>query len=109
MSVVEAVTRALEAMGPEFRDSVLGASALAMAAELDDVHAEEECEGCGHVQSWTTSHNSATSKAMCAKELRETISVLRELAPPERETDGIDDLSEQRERRRREAARVAAS
>jgi hypothetical protein len=81
LSVVEAVSRDLEQMGP-LGSGALAASALALAAELDDPD------------------NSATSKSMCAKALLDLMNRLRDLAPPQRERDAIDDLAERRARRR---------
>lgn len=43
--------------------------------------------------------NSATSKSMCARELRDTMDRLRELMPESREADGVDDLTARREAR----------
>lgn len=63
-------------------ESGLAAAALALARELDKPK------------------NSATSKSMCAKALRETLDRLRELTPPERTMDGIDDLAAKRATRR---------
>lgn len=56
VTVTRAVLRELEELGEA--ESALGASALALARELD-------------------AKTSATSKSMCAKELRETLAVLR--------------------------------
>lgn len=80
-SVVEATKRDLAELG-DLADSALAASALALARELDD------------------DSNSATSKSMCARALKETLDRLRELAPPKREADGVDELKAERERRR---------
>jgi hypothetical protein len=62
--------------------SGLAALALALAREMDD-------------------DNSATSKSMCAGQLRETLDRLRELAPGAEEADEFDELAAQR------AARLA--
>lgn len=109
VSVVEAVTRDLDLIrrrSPELADSAMAATALAMARELDDVAAEQACEECGHVQSWTQQGNSATSKSMCAKALLEVMEQLRELAPPaQKETD----LDKVRARRASRRAGIAAS
>ena len=60
----------------------LVASAVALARELD-------------------MKNSATSKSMCARALREVMDRLMELSPQAgREPDALDDLSERRRRRR---------
>jgi hypothetical protein len=95
-TVVAAVERDLEQLGEQLAGSALAATALALARELDDVVAEEKCEACGHVQPWTTGHNSATSKSMCARALTEIMERLAELAPPKTEGDQVDDLSARR-------------
>jgi len=103
MSVVEAVTRDLELIrrsAPELADSAMAATALAMARELDDVLAEQECESCGHVQSWTPHPNSATSKSMCAKALLEVMQQLRQLAPPAKKETDLDKVRARRAARR---------
>lgn len=90
--VVEAVERELEEIrrrrGAEY-DSALAATALAMAFELQDPF------------------NSATSKSMCAKALSEAMRELHALAPPQKETDGVDDLATRRAERRAAATAVA--
>ena len=81
MSVSAAVERDLVLFEERLEgvsDSSLAAAALALAAELDD-------EG-----------NSATSKSMCARELREHMDRLRALLPPEQEED--DELAKLRAR-----------
>jgi hypothetical protein len=91
VSVVDAVTRDLSKLGGDAKDSALAASALALAAELDD------------------SENSATSKSMCARALLDTLDRLRELAPPKREADSIDEIGARRAERRRSAGGPAAA
>lgn len=84
MSVEAAVTRDIaELAGRDERlaESGLAASALALARELDNP-------------------NSATSKSMCARSLLETLDRLRQLAPPERKRDRIDELASRRASRR---------
>lgn len=84
MSVVDAVNRDLDRLrrrDPLLADSALAATALAMAAEIDAA-------------------NSATSKSMCEAALQKALDRLAELAPPERERDGLDDLSARRAKRR---------
>jgi hypothetical protein len=81
MDVGDAVARDLDKLrqhAPELAESALAASALALAAEID------------------SAGNSATSKSMCARELRDTLDRLRELAPPEEEEDGLDELTARR-------------
>jgi hypothetical protein len=87
VSVAEAVLREVGALGGGLDESALAASALALAEAID-------------------APGSATSKAMVAKELRETLAALRALAPPKAEEDEID-----RARRRRDErlARQSAS
>jgi uncharacterized membrane protein YccC len=85
LKVTEAVQRDLDRLAkrdPELAKSGLAASALALAQQLD------------------SPENSATSKAMCAKALSETLRQLRELAAPERKEDRVDELTEKRARRR---------
>lgn len=76
-SVVAGVKRDLADIArrdPALARSSLALSALALARELD-------------------ADNSATSKSMCARALRETIDRLRELVPPDIEGDMVDDLA----------------
>jgi hypothetical protein len=84
VSVEAAVERELIRMGGQWRDSVLGATALALAVELD-------------------ADNSATSKSMVAKALNETMAELRALAPQKKEADPVDDLRVRRNARRTRA------
>lgn len=71
-------------------DSALAASAVALAYEMQDPF------------------NSATSKSMCAGKLHDALKELRDLCPPEKETDAVDELGARREERRA-AARVTAA
>jgi hypothetical protein len=80
VSVVESVERFLGGLGGAAEDDPLAASALALAGVID-------------------APGSATSKAMVAKELRETLTALRALAPPRVEEDEIDRKRRQREER----------
>ncbi len=80
VSVEDAVERELKSFG-DLRESTLAASALALAREID------------------AAGNSATSKSMCARELRETLDRLRALAPPVEAQDDLDELSSRREQR----------
>ena len=61
--------------------SVLAASALALAREIDDPG------------------NSATSKSMCARALLDTVDRLLARAPADEERDGLDDLTSRRSNR----------
>lgn len=62
-------------------DSALAAVALELAGLLDDPG------------------NSATSKSMCARVLRETMDRLRELVPADVAEDGLDELGSRRAKR----------
>jgi len=87
--VIDATEAELETIAkrnPALADSALAASAVALAYEIQNPY------------------NSATSKSMCARELRETMAKLRELAPEAEGEDGIDELGTRREARRRRAA-----
>ena len=89
MSAVASVEKDLDAIRKRdaaLADSALAAVALQMAYELDSI------ENKGH------------AKSVCAKELRETLDRLRDLAPKERKKDSIDELAKQRARRRGAAA-----
>lgn len=80
----------LRSRAPGVADSALGAMALAMALEID------------------RPKNSATSKSMCNRELRDTLNQLRELAPAKPEADGLDQLNAQRVKRRSRKSGAAA-
>lgn len=82
-SVTEAVGRDLATLPADLASSGLGMLALALARMVY----------------WPG--NSATSRSMCAGQLRDTLSQLRELVPPEVEEDALDDLTARR------AARLA--
>lgn len=92
--VAHSVTRAVEIeleqlaeRDPQLADGAIAATALALAAMLDD------------------RDGAATAKATCARALTEIMEKLRAMAPEER-GDGIDDLASRRAARR---ARGAAS
>jgi hypothetical protein len=83
--IVDAVLGELDDLGKrdeKLAGSTLGALAKSLAYEL------------------ANPHNSATSKAACARELREALDRLRELAPPEQTTDRLDEVKQRREQRR---------
>lgn len=85
VSVVAAVERDVKAFAellPGIDESAEAATALALAAELDD-------------------RNSATSKSMCARALAELMLQMRSRLPEERVGDSLDDLAARR------AARLA--
>jgi hypothetical protein len=81
MSVTSAVRRDLAKLPKALAESGLAAVALAMAAELDG-------------------DSSTTSKSMCAGRLQDALRELRELAPPEEVKDGVDEIADQRAKRR---------
>lgn len=62
-------------------DSALAATALVMAYEIQDPY------------------NSATSKAMCAKAMAETMRDLRAACPPSEQEDRVDEIAKRRKRR----------
>jgi hypothetical protein len=83
MSVEEAVERDLaeiRKVDPDLADSSLAAAALAMARAIDHP-------------------DSTTSLSMCAHQHRESMKLLRELAPKKKLGDSIDRLAEQRTKR----------
>lgn len=86
---VEAVTRDVAALGdlPPGCEAIV-ASAVALARELDD-------------------DNSATSKSMCARALREAMDRLRDLAPPKAKADRLDDLTARRQKRQTQKKRAS--
>ena len=91
MSVLDAVNGEMKLLAKRDKDlanSAMAETARALARELDNAG------------------NSATSKAMCAKALNDTLDRMRELAPPEETKDTLDDLSE---RRRLRLARVSGT
>ena len=84
MSVLEGVDRELAEVAKRNRalaDGALAESARAMARALDN------------------GENSATSRSMCAKELRDTMTALRDLAPPVPERTRLDELGDRRAKR----------
>ena len=91
LTVLASVRRDLATIAersPALATSALAATALALARELDN-------------------DNSATSKSMCAKALLDTMDRLRELGPPPKERDGIDDLKDARRARRARSTTAA--
>lgn len=88
MSVAAAIERDLTDLRKRdsaLADSGLAASALELARGMDG-------------------DNSLTSKSMAGNQLRETMKLLREMAPKARKKDSIDQLAEQRSKRRSAAA-----
>ena len=89
--LIEAVRTDLEALrlrDAALADSALAASALALAYEIEHPY------------------NSATSKSMCVREMREVMDRLRELAPTVAASNPVDELRAARSKRR---ARASAS
>lgn len=76
---------------------------LAEIAELDEDLAKSGLAGTARALALEIEnpYNSATSKAMCAGQLRDTLARLRELAPEEKEEDALDEIAKRR------AARLA--
>lgn len=85
-SAVEAELKALRKRAPDLADSAVAASALVLADELDDTG------------------NSATSKSMCAKALREAMDRLHELAPEKQEATKLVQINARRDARRGRSA-----
>jgi hypothetical protein len=82
VTVVEALERDVTALGElPVGSEALVASAFALARELDD-------------------ENSATSKSMCARALREAMAEIRVLAPTKPKADALDELANRRQTRR---------
>ncbi|MFF4347540.1 hypothetical protein [Streptomyces sp. NPDC001530] len=83
-----------------------------IAAELDDLHADETSPGMAAVAldlaKAIDGSDAPTAKAVAARELRSIMSDLRKLAPVGEKGDAVDDIAEQREKRRA-AAREQAS
>lgn len=91
LTVTGAVTRDLAEIAkrdPSLAISGLAALALALAHQMDYGTAE-------------------TAIPMCAGQLRDTLSQLREMCPPEQKADGIDELANRRAVRRSEAANLS--
>jgi hypothetical protein len=89
MSVVEAVEREVEALGPKAQASPLAATALAVARRLDDPG------------------TSSTSVSMCAKAMVDVLRELWILVPPREENDDLSRLREEREARLARGAAAA--
>lgn len=80
MSVEEAVRLDLEGMG-DLANATLAAAALALARSIDD------------------ESTYATAKANCAKELRETMNRLRDLAADRKGDSPLDEIRARRDAR----------
>jgi hypothetical protein len=106
VSVRAAVEGEVAKLPADLRKSGLAATALVLADQLDDNH-ETACPECGH---FIRGVNSATSKSMCSKELRETLAALAAAAPAKKTNrDAIDDLTKRRAKRRSASAASARS
>lgn len=84
-----------------------------IAAELEDLHAEETSPGMAAVarslaRSIDDSDDAPTAKAVVADKLRSIMADLRKLAPVETKGDAVDDIAEQRAKRRQAAREQAA-
>ncbi|MFD4259966.1 hypothetical protein ACFWR9_20695 [Streptomyces sp. NPDC058534] len=83
-----------------------------IAAELDALHAEETSPGMAAVARRLArlidDADALASVSVGADKLRSIMSDLRKLAPAETKGDAVDDIAEQR-KKRREAARQQAS
>lgn len=86
--VVDAIRSDLESYPEDLRSSALAAVAVALGFELEHPG------------------NSATSKSMCAGQLRDALTELRALRPPAEESDGVTRIEELRAVRREAAARA---
>lgn len=84
----------------------------AIATELDDLHAEETSPGMAAVALDLAKAIDGTdvpgAKAAAAHQLRSIMSDLRRLAPAEVKGDAVDDIAEQRAKRRAAAREQAA-
>lgn len=88
MDVIDGVLHDLQVLmkhDETIAESALAATAVMLAKEL------------------ANPYNSATSKSMCAKELKDTLAQLRGMVPPERKKDALDGISEHHAARRRGA------
>jgi hypothetical protein len=83
-----------------------------IAAELDDLHAEETSPGMAAVArdlaKAIDETDAPTAKAVAARELRSIMADLRRLAPVEAKGDTVDDIAQQRAKRRAAAREQAA-
>lgn len=81
IDAIEAEIESWRGIASKVAESTYAATAVALAYEVEDPY------------------NSATSKAYCAKELRETMTLLRSMLPVEKRKDGVDDLESRRAER----------
>lgn len=82
-----------------------------VAAELEDLHAHETSPGMAAVAldlaKAIVETDAPTAKAVVADKLRSIMADLRKLAPVEAKGDAVDDIAEQREKRRAAAREQA--
>lgn len=75
-----------------------------ITAELEDLHADETSPGMAAVAldlaKAIVASDAPTAKAVVADKLRSIMADLRRLAPVETKGDAVDDIAEQREKRR---------
>lgn len=83
-----------------------------IAEELEDLHADKTSPGMAAVALDLARAIDATdvaaSKAVAADKLRAIVADLRRLAPVESKGDAVDDIAQQRAKRRAEAREQAA-
>jgi len=83
-----------------------------IAGELEDLHADETSPGMAAVAldlaKAMDGSDAPTAKAVAARELRSVMADLRKLAPVGEKGDTVDDIAEQREKRRAAARERAA-
>jgi succinylarginine dihydrolase len=84
-----------------------------IATELDDLHADETSPGMAAVARELAKAidetDAPTAKAVLADKLRPIMSDLRKLAPVGEKGDAVDDIAEQRKKRRAAAREQASS
>jgi hypothetical protein len=82
-----------------------------ITAELEDLHADETAPGMAAVAldlaQAIDGTDAPTAKAVAARELRSIMADLRKLAPVGEKGDTVDDIAEQRKKRRAAAAEQA--
>jgi hypothetical protein len=83
-----------------------------IAAELDDLHADETSPGMAAVARALAQSidetEALTARAVGADKLRSIMADLRKLAPVEAKGDTVDDIAEQRAKRREATRKQAA-
>lgn len=84
-----------------------------IGTELDDLHADETSPGMAAVARALAKAiddtDAPTAKAVLADKLRPIMSDLRKLAPVGEKGDAVDDIAEQRKKRRAAAREQASS